>query len=567
MLSLSDCHIYVNHNTYHGILKLSVMRDYHTFSIKMELFKILADNHDLVKIFVKNCEEDPGNSNICSLISNTLEYTETFNLKQIEDIVNSNYIDELKKDKLNYSKIFTGKIGELTLSLTFKNYLRLYYFFESLYKNYFILDAAYNIYMNQLNINENKKVLKNKQQIDGQENQDSNEIPKEQKNNTPKNINNISNTSNNNIESELDIIFSMALTQPIKSSAIHYAFSYYRFIDPKYCNVVHENSKIIINIPKILPYNYVFNEEYFVSIIESSFDNKVMTTEKIDYSIKKLLSLLITDNKKIISNSVYIMLINYLIFIYFLKYTSDIFPTDFKTKLSYYLGTPLAQTQMFNYFLKCIPSVAEYSKYVEFKINEIDDETFTDNIDTINKLSEEHKHLIPISQEKFADMIFNNIDTDQEKKIPNNFNLTHSRILDISYLKTIYRDNKQSVLYDSVNPEEEISNNVIDYMDNKTSKEYKYFKSYLENPSSIILLDDSELSSDIKLLFDIISNIVPELSKNDNDLLVLYNKIIDGLPHPEKINHNTILKSLYNIVVPYQYENNNINKFTDYFIS
>ena len=40
MLSLSECHMYVHYNTFKGILKLSIVRDFNVFNIKMELFKI-----------------------------------------------------------------------------------------------------------------------------------------------------------------------------------------------------------------------------------------------------------------------------------------------------------------------------------------------------------------------------------------------------------------------------------------------------------------------------------------------------------------------------------------------
>lgn len=569
MLSLSDCHMYVQYNTYQGILKLSLVRDYHSFNVRIQLYKINNNgNQELVKVFMKNCEEDPNNPNICSLISNTLEFTQTFNLKQCEQLIDYlSIVPNLEKNNENYNKQFTTNVGDLKMVLSFRNLSRMYYFFDSFVKNYFILDAAYNIYMQQISLSQNDVRNDNKSIETTQTTMTPSLNSKQHNDLIPKSKKEV---KKNSEKTELDVIVSLALTPTIKSSAIHYIFTYYRFIDPKYCNIsVDENNVLNVNIPKILPMNYVFDENYFMSIIESTFDRNILTTEKIDYTIKKLISLFFTNNESIINNSIYIMVISYLLFIYFLKYTSDLYPNDFKTKFSQFLEFSTKQTNMFNFFINRLPSLSDIKDHIVFNIKSINDEIFTDNRDTINKSSEQYKHLIPVSQERFADMIFDSIEL-EKSNTPQNFRLSTTRILDLNHIFQLAKDdNKTSVLFDTINPDTQniLNVNFINYTGENLTKEYKYFKEYLQNPSNLLLIKDNNFTQDIKLLFDILTQVIPNLTSDDNDLLKIYNQIVDELPHPENINHNTILKTLFTVVVPHQYLHYNITKFNDYFLT
>lgn len=582
MLSLSECHMYVQHNTYQGIFKLSLLREYHNFSIKTELFKInTSHNPDLLKVFVKNCEEDPNNPNICSLVSNVLEHTQTFNLKQSEELAQSFApLADMEKDQTNYNKNFTATIGNLKLVMSFRNLVRIYHFFKSFTDNYFVLDAAYNIYIQQISQTQNTVQTSSLPTQEPIHNEVTTPPPvKHNKTESPaKNFNKSITEKKNVVGGELDIILSMSLTSTMKLSAIHYIFTYYRFLDPKYCYVrKNDNDVLEIHIPKILPYGYIFNEDKFETIIQSMFDKSEFTTEKVDYAIKKLLSMFFTTNEKIINNSICIMAISYLLFLYFLKYAADLFPNDFKTKFTTYIASTSRQYNMFKYFIRSIPVLSDIKNYIEFHVHDVHDDIFTDNTDTINKLSDQYKHLIPVSPQKFADMIFDELNTYDNKK-PQNFNLSQFQVLDLNHIMQSTNNlPRTSILFGSVYGEGKPPDADDDYNNRRLlnynpkneylTKEYKYFREYLDNPSSILMIKDPDFTESIKFLFDVVSQIVPELNQQTCDLLYIYNKIIDNLPHPENISHNAIMTVLYKVIVPHQYVNFKITKFNDYFLT
>lgn len=559
MLSLSECHMYVQYSTYQGILKLSIVREYHVFNIKVELFKINSSgNQELVNIFMKNCDDDPTNPNICTLISNTLDHTQIFSLNECEELSYAfSSLDKKEKDAKTLNTLFNANIGQLQVILSLKNLLKVYYFFDSFIKNYFILNSVYNIYMKQIDQYQTKVP-----QITSPISIKQPEI------NTISPVSIVNNPISQEINNEIDVIFSLALTPILKSSLAHYIFTYYRFIDPKYCYITKvSDNKIKIVTPKILPIDHLFNDQYFISIIYSCIDNNIFNKEKIDYCIKKLISLFLSDNKKITENSISIMMINYLLLIYFLKYTYDFYTADFKYKLSGYLESNVIQTQIFNHFLQNINVIEPFKDSIEFEISTYNLDIFTDNIDTINKLSEEYRHLIPVSHEKFADLIFTEV-----SKQPKNFNLTLPRILDLNLLKNIEDvTHEKWYLYSNIDTDIKKPYGYIDFGSNKLeqfSPEYKFFKQYLSNNSSILLISDKDLSTDIKFMFDIISTyVIPKLNAETHNLLYIYDLIVQNVPHPENLEHTVILTVIYKIIIPFLYENYKITKFSDYFMS
>lgn len=588
MMTLSVCHMYVEHNTYQGILKFSLIREYHTFTIKMELFKINPNgDQNLVKTFVKNCDDDPNNPNISSLISNKLEYTESFNLRQSEDLLYQ--FSEIPKmqNQEDPTRRFKITVGKLEMVLTFKNLVRVYRFFESFVYNYFILDAAYNIYIQQISSHTPPK--ETMQSIDNSESREIEQTITEDENNnqnnqeliTPKtenkNIVGTDKTKNTNGQkNELDIILSLALSKSLKSSAVHYIFSYYRYINNDACKVEQDENGIMqVTIPKILPTQYVFDKNYFLSLVESCLDNEDFSTEKVDYVVRKLLATFFTTNRSVLENNICVMTTCYLLFIYFLRYTADLFPPEFKNKFFQFVESAHKQTQLFNYFVKYFPALSGYRNKIQFNITELNDQYFTENTDIITQASEEYKYLKSSSEEKFANLVFDFIQDEKQKTHQvNNFRITHSRTLDVHQILQFNKSNKdkkQSILFESTHLDDD-KKATYDFLEfsngDLQTKEYKYFKEYLNNTSSIMMVNDTDLTRDIKLLFNILSHVTQnELTSEDNDLLKIYDTIVNVLPHPEQIEHTTILKILYKVVVPYQYYTYNIHKFNDYFLS
>ena len=538
MIPFSCRHFYVNSTSFNGILKLIICREYHYFCVKIELYEIIYDNNpDLLASFIETCNQDSTNDRICSLITTNLKETDVLLLNQIESFLTS--IEKINNVEINTTDYYLISVGNIKISTTTDVIKKLYLFFDGFVRSYHVLDASYNmsIYLNDLKKESEPKVI---------------EKVIEQPVELPKNI------VQESTDTELDLILSMCGSENIKSSLIHYIFNYYRFIDPKYCYAEQINDNIVIHSPCLFPSGMVFNQEYFESLLYTNSKDLLLPFDKIEYYLKKLTSLFISMSPKIISNSIYIMAINYLIFVYFMRYFYDMYPEKIKEGVMPYLVRGDLQSKIFNHFLKTLHYLEDH---INFNISDFNQEQLTNNLDTINKLSDEYSHMIKVSSEKFTDLIMESISRDNKKPI--NFNLNKMKILDLSNLINKEKKELKSLLFSTNNLESSNINDYFQFFGENLTKEYDNFLKYCQNPSNLLVINEDV---EIKNSFEIINrNILSNLTNKDINLLHMYNLIVESLPHPELLQHSTILRILYRILVPYQYKTHNLSKFEDYF--
>ena len=220
LVPLNYYHLHLKSTSFQGILKFTICSQYHNFCIKVDLYKIIGNgNNDLIDLFVKSCTEDPTNQNLCELISTELQHEEILSLQQVEKFLMSiNKVKSYDINSENIQNMYNINLGKLKVIMNLLNIKRLYDFFESFTRNYVMMGAIYNMIL-KLNPQGQKQieeqVITKKEEI----------IPEKKIILEPEIEQN---------RTELDTILDLCLTPSIKSSVIHYMFTYYRFIDPKY---------------------------------------------------------------------------------------------------------------------------------------------------------------------------------------------------------------------------------------------------------------------------------------------------------------------------------------------
>lgn len=292
-----------------------------------------------------------------------------------------------------------------------------------------------------------------------------------------------------------------------------------------------ENKTIEITLNQFSTNYMQFNSD--IEIILSSLEN-LTTTKNLEKTINSLLGgieYLIDiyknkENHKIISKNEIYLYINYsllLIYIYFIVFTSSAKKTS---------GNIIAVT---NHLFK------KQGKPINFKYIE-NDQKFNKPIDLsrINLLSQKYNYLLYIDKKNYVANIFREY-YDLE---------THKKDVDLtSGLTNKLLVNKPKLLKISEHP----------------NNEYETYKT-LCTSSTIINLN---VSNHLKKLFDLIHNkILPninlEMIKLNPSTLMIYHEFV--MPHINQyICIDEIFYIIYDIILPYAKEHQNISEFVDVF--
>jgi hypothetical protein len=278
------------------------------------------------------------------------------------------------------------------------------------------------------------------------------------------------------------------------------------------------------------------------------------------------------------------MMINYLLFIYLLRYLYDSNKDSFRIYFKQFVCVPYIQNRLLtNVVATAFPEFASklYFKITNIDFAELDNEY---NLEKINKLSKDYKHLIPVSQQLFADKIFTEINnTDKPRKTPINFKLSAKKVIDIVRLLDINQNKQKSnnfILFDPDNTlttveDENTEYNLLNYklLSNNGSKvitnAYQKILDYIRNPSSILIMSETETPKEIKNLFEIISKKILNSSRITKDMISTfsyYNILLENIPNPQNFKHTTFLYIIYQLIIPYHYDIYNNSQFEDVFL-
>ena len=575
-MSLPVSHLFISNPYFIGVIKSEIIKEFHDIKLKIEFHKILTNDKKLTDMVCKSCQEDHTCADALKLVSSEMIYSKTLNYNDSETFKNylsfiqvRNLLEDQKTNKMwNIKFKFNKDIHHFTVGLSSNDVSRLFSQVNSYYSNYmfFAALAKENGKTDDKIIKkEDKKItdyIKSNGSIIQDTTQDvviNNEAVKER--------------------NDFSDIFELCLNSTIKSSLIHYTFSYFRFFDNKQVNLTYDKDQVKINLPILVPSSFNFDENYFRSLILS---NSSIHLNSVTYAVKKILSNLLTNYVKYRESPICILMISYLLFIYLLRCFYESNKDSFRIYFHRIVCEPTTQTA---WIMKLIQSnFSEFFGKISFQINpsnlaEINEGLYTDQL---NKLSSEYKHLIPVSQEEFANKVFNNIE-DKSNNLPVDFRLTGKRVIDVTKIieNNQIKLKSQSILFDpekTLVPSENSVDNEFNYLDYNylsnngskiISKQYSYLLNYIKDPSTLLLLNERELPKEIVSMFDVISKKILNrdvLDKENTSTFKYYEILTNSLPNSKLFKHSTMLYIIYRLIVPFYFDVYNNNTFYDVFL-
>jgi len=334
-----------------------------------------------------------------------------------------------------------------------------------------------------------------------------------------------------------------------------------------------------------MPGNFNIDETYFRSLILSSN----LHINNITFVIKKIFSILLQEHEKYKDQPLHIIMLLHLSFLYMMRYFYEVHRDNFRESFSKIICNPNSQKLLFMGLIRNTFTEFQNKLFFEFVPGNYEKEnTELDNV--IEELSKQYKHLIPLSQEEFADRIFNNLIeiSRKDNRLPADFKISNKKVLNIeNYLKINNGNGKSLVDSYFFDPEKTLSPVEISdfhefkYLDYKLipsptndreriiSEAYKYLLNYIKNPSSILLIKDNKIPKNIINLFDLLSKTVlskDKITKETISTFYYYNLLVDSLPDSAVFKHSQLLYIIYQIIIPYHYDVYHNTEFIDVFL-
>jgi hypothetical protein len=364
-------------------------------------------------------------------------------------------------------------------------------------------------------------------------------------------------------KSEIEYILNTyCLNNNFRSFVISHIFNHLRYVSS--ATKIDTTTKTVI-IPILFdPFYYSLNYDYIVSIFKNTF---VESEENvISFNQKKILENIVSNFERQDSE---VDLINILLIFIFYCYLYYIIATkhpdfDFST----YFNPELQQSALTHFF-----NQTDQLKDFNVSVLESVEEKLDD--DLINNISIKYKHLIPVSETDFLDRVIN--EYQKSKDDLKDITISSTKILDLDLLLNANNVIEKIKAQDSplINTNtyntRSCASSLLNYEQKDITKAYKYFKEYVSNPTtlvSLLSLKELPVPKTILNLFDFFSRNFPKLFINDkeNNTLNYYKILRDNLPSPKSYSHQIYLYLIYNLIIPYHYENFKITKYTDVFL-
>ena len=575
-MELAVTNMFIKDLQFFGIMKSSIIKDFHDVKLKIEFYKILTSDRQLVEMVEKSCLEDHINPNALKLVSSELVYTKIMNYNDSEYFRNylsfvcsRNLYEDRKLSKvwiIEFKFPNSGDVNFFRINLTTDQVTRLYSQINSFYSNFMLFSAIAKQYV----IEQPKEEIKSKKVTEYAKDVENIAIGIETQR--------VSQLSPQTKErNELDDIFELCLNSSIKSSLIHYTFNYFKYFTKDHCKIqTNQKGQVQYILPLLVPGNLNFDNSYFDSLIQA---NGSVSSSNVIFAIKKILNNLLLNYSKYHEKPIMIMMMGYLLFVYMLKYLNDTNKESFRTHFRRLICDADSQSGILRSLI-ATSTFKDFTNKIFFKIvNICPIEAANDQeIERINTLSQEYKHLIPVSQEEFVEKVFARINDQTGSKLPKFFKLSNKKVIDISkYIS----QKKQTISYSTVlfDPDQTLDQdqsedklyNILDYelINNSTrviSKAYQHLINYVKNPSSLLLLKETDLPKEIINLFDILSKKILNpsvISKENVNTLNYYDILVESLPDPNQFNHITLMYIIFQIMIPYHYDIYNTNQFID----
>jgi hypothetical protein len=549
-LELSILHIFVDGVTYQGIIRFCIKKEYHNLCIELSTYKINAQSKETIEIFKNNLQSDPHNPNLINIIPAKLAIKEVFNLIECEKLVD--YLGNIPVNQVGTQDYIVDFGKNLKCTISKSQVKRIFNFFNSFVTNFATLDAMYKIYINILQAKEDNKPVE--------------EIIKEPvidlpaKNNfkleAPITI--INNTIENQTLLE-QIIDNYTLNNFVKLFTIQHIFNYLQYNSNK---IKIEDNKI--TIVELFNSNYIFNNEYLVSILNSIVNKDL--ENKITFNQKKILEIIISIFDKERRESDDYLTLYTAIFLFYIYQYYFILTRHPDYEIETYLSKETQKIGI-DYFIKKVSPSKEI--VIDIIDNDYSDDYKVDE-NLVNTISDKYKHLIPISEDDFLNLAVKEYKQESNNKIQiPDFKLNNTKIININNLI----QNNQAITKVLKEPINLIQQNqydnrdgLLNYHPKIITKTYSHFKNYISNNQTVVSIKDIPKST--VSLFDFFSrNISRIYPRSENNNTFSYYKILyENLPTPKAYSHYTYLFLIFNLIIPFHYDEYKINEFVDVFL-
>lgn len=517
---------YINvSNNFQGFLKLSTIREYDKFLMKFDLFRFRTNDKTLIKSFEKECIKNSTRIELVSKIDSILEGDCVLDCSEVETY-SKQLSSEIGRVRNNLDNSYMFCINnKLKVVLNVRQAIRLYYDLKAFYENYLILETVF-----KMSIKTEKKIeiLPNNQKITDKK------PPPPPPDIKPLNI--------------LDNIVSFCLSKVVRLSLIHQTITYFRYTTKEFYSIKKDENKTIITLPNIVSKCSVYNTDYYRSLILSI---STINIQQVSHYINKLVSILESNSRDYVENSVHVMMISYLIFLYFLRCTYDSHTRYIIDNVDNILNDVNLQTKIFNHNI----DIYCKSSNVVFKVVDLDVFEKSVNISDVGK---EYSYLISVDEEKFIQTILK----ETKDNVPKDFMLSTKKVLDLRFLRNTKKC-KNGKIFESNNDN---LDGLLDYVsvEQDFTDAYRLFKKYNNDPS-VLMLKNNEIPKSVLNLFDCLKKILVRQNFAETDVSTLgyYNKLCDLLPNAKLLTHTTILYIVFQIVIPFHYEIYGTTSFVD----
>jgi len=545
------------------IFMFSIIRDFDQFILLLELYKLRIQDEPTIQIVVEHCTKYPNRKSILNKVDNQLQDSLKLDYYQVEtflpdlqnklEYINNNYKDNIKLFNFPINNQFKVIFNKIQLNRLFND-------IESFYKNYLILETLFQLTLSEQN-NTKKEIISIEEQRDKLKNEHTQKYLNNQNKDLP-----ISNESiNKTEETRIDNIFESCINSVLKSFLLHITINYYFYINKNHC-VVENKEELTFKLPTLFPLSYIFNIDYFKSLILSL--NKY-TLDNIKLRCDKILRKLQDDEIETLE----IMMLTCLFFIYCIRFLNETHTDYLSNNIKKLFNDSDLQLRLLNNHVKTyFPNFKISFNIYDITIEDIEEKDLDNNIEEI---SQNYKHLISVSEEDFIDNVFKDLNKNKNKDLI----LNSKKIFNIESLKT----QKSAAVKNNILQNPEFNNlqgdlfeyDLINYNFNSQylTDANLLLNQYIEDKNTFLIrLRNNEIKENVPItiinLFELITNILYSEDINIQqyyNTYDYYNILCNQLKDPTVFPHIIFLYIIYQIIIPYLYLNYNIKEFEDVF--
>ena len=273
--------------------------------------------------------------------------------------------------------------------------------------------------------------------------------------------------------------------------------------------------------------------------------------------------------------STHLKCIQYILTVLSIKQVESSHAAWFQQNLENLILDPKMQSKLLTRIISVL--IGKKTSGIVFQIHEID--KWNDFLDSegerkkIDAISQRYAYLEPLSQERFAETVFQNLDSSEESvvQIPE---FGSKRLLDVEkFLNSKVSERQNPLMVDTGSRKTgTMGKHYLSYAREKgepnlISEAYHYFVRYLTNPVVVTTIPSGKIPLGVLKYFDRLKTIFNDnIFKKEYCSTMKYYDILQKELGPD-VDYGTYLYIIFQIVVPYYYHMHHVHIFEDQFLN